>query len=125
MPSPLVLRTPLATLPVMPDAEDLAAWASTRDEHAFAQLCRRHAAVVHAVCRRALGGDEHAAEDCAQAVFLVLARRAGGLRDPAYLAGWLHRTALNCARDWRRSQARAARREALAASPPPPPPAPV
>jgi RNA polymerase sigma factor (sigma-70 family) len=80
-----------------PDAVLLARFARGRDEAAFAALVERHGPMVLRVCRRAVG-DAHAAEDCFQAVFLVLARKAGTLRRPAALAGWLHGVALRVAR---------------------------
>src|SRR2546430_17024464 len=44
-------------------------------QEAFSELVRRHLPWVHATCRKALG-DRHTAEDAAQAVFIILARRA-------------------------------------------------
>jgi RNA polymerase sigma-70 factor (ECF subfamily) len=44
------------------------------------------------LCRRVLG-DEHEAQDAAQSVFLILARRAGSIRRRESAAGWLYRVA--------------------------------
>lgn len=65
-----------------------------RDE-AFAMLVARHGAMVAATCRRWLSGSE--ADDAVQAVFVVLARKAGEIRVGAALPGWLHQTAWNIA----------------------------
>src|SRR5262249_7411733 len=65
------------------------------------------------VCRRTLG-DAHAAEDAAQATFLVLARRAAAVRPPERLAAWLYGVARHLALKCRRADARRRRREAAA-----------
>ncbi|HVS35980.1 MAG TPA: sigma-70 family RNA polymerase sigma factor [Gemmataceae bacterium] len=79
------------------DAALLRRFTRRRDESAFAELAARHGPMVLRVCRRVLG-DAHAAEDAFQATFLVLARRAGGIRRPEALAGWLYGVALRLAR---------------------------
>ncbi len=87
-------------------------------ETAFAALVTRHGPMVLGVCRQLLG-DRHHAEDAFQAVFLVLARKAGSIRDPDLLGNWLYGVALRTgaqgqrparppAQDTRRTDARGA-----------------
>jgi RNA polymerase sigma factor (sigma-70 family) len=79
-----------------------------RDEAAFAALVARHGPMVLGVCRRVLDRPEDV-EDAFQATFLVLARKAGGLRERGALGTWLygvaHRVAL-------RARSQSARRRA-------------
>ena len=72
-------------------------------EAAFAILVRRHGPMVLRVCQQLLG-DRHAAEDAFQATFLVLARKAGSLRQPDFLGRWLYGVALRTARRARMSR---------------------
>jgi RNA polymerase sigma factor (sigma-70 family) len=97
-----------ATIPPPTDRELVRAFAATRDEAAFAEIVRRHGPMVLAVCRRVLA-DAPDADDAFQAVFLVLARRAGSVGQPERLGGWLHGVAVRCAR---RARSAAARRRA-------------
>ncbi len=78
-------------------------------EYAFEILVQRHGPMVLSVCRGALG-DLHDAEDAFQATFLVLARRASSLRDPANLGPWLHGVAR---RTSQKARARRSRLERL------------
>lgn len=88
------------------DRELLAHFATWRDEEAFAILVERHGPMIWGVCRRVLR-DVHEAEDAFQATLLVLARKAGAIRQPEALGNWLYgvayRTAMEC-------RAKAARR---------------
>jgi RNA polymerase sigma factor (sigma-70 family) len=77
------------------------------DQGSFAVLIERHGALVWGACCRVLERVQDA-EDCFQATFLVLARKASSLRRGDSLAGWLHRVAYRLAL---RSQAGAGRRQ--------------
>lgn len=79
------------------DAELLRKFAHTRDAEAFAEIVRRHGAMVLAVCRRTLG-DGPDAEDAHQIALMALARDAGKIGDPHALGGWLYRVAWLTAR---------------------------
>jgi RNA polymerase sigma factor (sigma-70 family) len=79
------------------DGDLLRAVAAGRDEEAFAELVRRYGPLVLSVCRRVLA-DRPEADDAFQAVFLVLARKAGTIRRPEQLGNWLYGVALRCAR---------------------------
>ena len=67
-----------------------------RGEQAFGTLVERHGPMVYRVCRQVLG-DGHEADDAFQAVFLVLARRAGSVRSRDSLGSWLYGVALRVA----------------------------
>ena len=82
------------------DRQLLERFSARRDpagEAAFAALVTRHGPMVLDLCLCILG-DLHHAEDAFQAVFLVLARRAGSIRDPDLLGNWLYGVALRTAR---------------------------
>src|SRR5262245_1569097 len=78
------------------DEQLLTDFLSGRSDNAFAALIDRHGPMVLNVCRRILH-DAHAAEDVFQATFFVLAERAGAIRRPASLAGFLHGVAYRLA----------------------------
>jgi RNA polymerase sigma factor (sigma-70 family) len=84
------------------DGALLAEFAQNHADAAFAELVRRHGGMVVNACLRLLG-NRHDAEDAAQAVFLVLAAKAGTLTGSVSVAGWLHQVALNVARNARRA----------------------
>lgn len=78
------------------DAALLARFTRTGDQEAFSALVRRHGSAVLGVCRRILR-DDHAADDAFQAVFMVLAARAGEVARPEVLGAWLYGVALRVA----------------------------
>lgn len=98
------------------DAELLDRFTRSRDAGAFAALVRRHGPMVFGVCRRVLR-DPNDAEEAFQVTFLVLVRKAGGLREPGRLANWLYGVANRVARKARVSAARRGRHERAAAGP--------
>lgn len=89
----------------MSDGMLLEKFSSGHDAQAFAELVRRHGPMVLGVCRRVLH-DGHEAEDACQATFLVLARKAAGLRRDRSLSNWLYTVAHNLAVNARVSSAR-------------------
>ncbi|HEV3438288.1 MAG TPA: sigma factor, partial [Gemmata sp.] len=74
------------------DTDLLNRFAKSRDEAAFELLVWRHAGLVQRVCSGVLG-DHHAAEDAAQAAFLILARKAHTFSGSRSVIGWLYRIA--------------------------------
>jgi RNA polymerase sigma factor (sigma-70 family) len=78
------------------DRELLDRFVLQRDEAAFAELVRRHGPMVLSACRGVLSHEQDA-EDAFQAAFLVLASKAGAIRQGSSVAGWLYRVALRLA----------------------------
>ncbi len=93
------------------DSDLLRRFARERSEEAFSELVRRHLDLVHSAARRQVEGDEDAAADVTQAVFLELARQASRLAEHPALVGWLFTTTHRIASRWRRDERRRHRRE--------------
>jgi RNA polymerase sigma factor (sigma-70 family) len=106
------------------DRDLIVRFATLRDQAAFAELVRRHGPLVYGVCRRVTGQAEDA-EDAFQAVFLVLARKAGRIGNPDLLGNWLYGVAVRVASKARRSASRRRAREVAVSPLPDPPSAPA
>jgi RNA polymerase sigma factor (sigma-70 family) len=74
----------------MTDAELLGQYVEADSHDAFTHIVARHAPWVHGVARRRVR-DEHLAQDVTQGVFMLLAERAGSIRDRRRLSAWLMR----------------------------------
>lgn len=92
------------------DQKLLADFVRTASETAFAALVARHINLVFSTARR-LTGNAHSAEEITQAVFLILARKAGDLRAGAVLPGWLYHTTRLTAANYVKGEIRRERRE--------------
>ena len=93
-----------------PDAELLEQFARNQSEAAFAELVRRHIGLVYSAAFRITENPRHA-EDITQAVFIILARKAGSLGPKTVLPGWLYHTARLTAANFQRAEVRRIRRE--------------
>ena len=94
----------------MADSELLRQYAAQKSEAAFAELVQRHVPLVYSVSLRK-AGNPSAAEEVTQAVFIILARKAGSLRRQTVLSGWLYQTARLTAANYLRAEIRRVRRE--------------
>ena len=98
----------MAEQAAMDDRQLLRRFTENNSQQAFAALTARYLNLVYSVCRRELD-DAEAAEDVAQAVFLILARKAPALGRNVVLSGWLFQTARFAAKNARlQAQRRAA-----------------
>jgi RNA polymerase sigma factor (sigma-70 family) len=94
----------------VPDARLLEQFARNGSEEAFAALVQRHVALVHSVAMRHTANAQHA-QDITQAVFVILARKAGTLGCRTVLPGWLYHTARLTAANLQRAETSRVRRE--------------
>jgi RNA polymerase sigma factor (sigma-70 family) len=97
----------------MDDATDmdlLRRYADRNSDTAFAALVSRHVNLVYSAALRKTGNPD-AASEITQAVFVILAQKAGRIPDKTVLPGWLYQTARLTASSFLKSEARRARRE--------------
>src|SRR6185295_307133 len=92
------------------DSGLLRQYAENHSDEAFAALVTRHINLVYTVALRCVG-DPHQAEDLTQAVFVLLAKKAGQLRHDKALSSWLFQTTRLTANNFVRSEIRRQRRE--------------
>jgi RNA polymerase sigma factor (sigma-70 family) len=92
------------------DMELVRQYAVDGSESAFATLVSRHAGLVYSAALRQVG-DPQLAEEITQAVFVILARKAGALGPQTILPGWLYRAACYTAGSARKQEFRRHRRE--------------
>jgi len=79
-------------------------------EEAFRALVDRHLNLVYSAALRKVG-NPHQAQEISQAVFIILARKAGSLPQRTVLSGWLYETARLTAANFLRSEIRRTHRE--------------
>lgn len=87
------------------DSALLAAYCEEGSQEAFGRLVGRHANLVYGTARRQVG-DLHLAEDVSQAVFVILAKKAGTLARGTVLSGWLYNTTIYACANALKSQSR-------------------
>ena len=101
------------TYPRMQPTDDsalLRRFAENNSDEAFAALVTRHINLVYSVALRQVGNPHHA-EEITQAVFIILARKAGQLRHDKALSSWLFQVTRLTANNFLRSEMRRRHRE--------------
>jgi uncharacterized protein (TIGR03435 family) len=92
------------------DMELVRQYAGQQSESAFATLVARHVNLVYSAALRQAASPQ-LAEEIAQTVFIILARKAGSLNSRTILPGWLYRTTRFAAGAALKQEARRQRRE--------------
>ena len=88
------------------DAELLRLYLESRSEASFTALVQRHLPLVYSAALRQVGADPHRAQEVAQAVFTLFARKARQLRSHPALSGWFYTSTHHLAAKLRRSEQR-------------------
>lgn len=99
----------------MEDMELLRQYAESGSEEAFESLVTRHINWVYSMCLRGVR-DRHLADDATQAVFILLARKAGTIAEGTILRGWLFKTSRYVVADAIKKRSRCRRHEERAAA---------
>jgi RNA polymerase sigma factor (sigma-70 family) len=92
------------------DMQLLRQYATSRSEAAFATLVSRNINLVYSAALRQVR-NPHQAEEIAQAVFVILAKKSRALRPAVVLSGWLYNTARLVSANFLRGEFRRQRRE--------------
>ena len=92
------------------DSALLRQYAENNSEEAFAALVTKYINLVYSVAMRSVGNPA-SAEEITQAVFIILARKAGQLRNDKALSSWLFKTTQLTANNFLRSELRRQSRE--------------
>src|SRR5208283_1153509 len=92
------------------DMQLLQEFATGHSEEAFSALVSPHINLVYSAALRSVS-NPHEAEEITQAVFVILARKAGSLRRGTVLSGWLYQTARLTASNFLRTELRRRHRE--------------
>jgi RNA polymerase sigma factor (sigma-70 family) len=96
------------------DAALLERFVSSKDQQAFRALVQRYHRLVYSVCYRGLSRNAAAADDAAQAVFILMSRKARRIEARA-LSSWLFKTAVQVTHTLRRAEQRRKKRESAMA----------
>lgn len=94
----------------MDDWKLLRTFAEDGSEAAFTEIVGRYTDLVYSAALRQTR-DATLAEEVTQTVFIILARKAGSIRQGTILSGWLYRTARYAAADAVKSEVRRKKRE--------------
>jgi RNA polymerase sigma factor (sigma-70 family) len=103
-------RTLITEMQPSDDNVLLRQYAESQSDEAFTELVARHINLVYSVALRQVGNPSHA-EEIAQAVFIILAKKAALLRHEKALTSWLFQTTRLTTNNFIRSEIRRQRRE--------------